>query len=157
MEKVSRFIKLLLNAYEVENIQKIITECEFCYSNSEGYLKKNEADWLLDIKNDGAFEFCVTNEIFDYLIVGDKIDEIHELLEDEIDEEFPYEFSKNVSGYFKWVDNLLDKNNPQLSFVEIGDSYSDNLQLILICKEDMAEIKELCLELHVHFEETTNR
>jgi hypothetical protein len=109
---------------------------------------------LLDVKPDGAFEFSIANELADYLIFGDKIDEICEKLMIEIDEPFMEKFSKNVPGYFNWIDEQFAVKDPPLALIEVGDTYSDLLQLVIVNKEDLPEIEALCAALKVKYKKT---
>jgi hypothetical protein len=154
MDKIRKLIELLLNPYDVDDKEAIIQKCEACYSNPDDYLVLNDAHWLLDLKDNGILEFSITNEIFDILLVGDKIDEIHELMADDIEEPFPEKFWKDVKGYFHWVDEKLSSLDPPLQLIEMGDSYSDNLQLLRIYKADSPEIEQLCSEFNIHFKKT---
>ncbi|GEN68659.1 hypothetical protein [Chryseobacterium rhizosphaerae] len=156
-EKIEKFIDLLLEGYDVANKQEIISNCFFSYTNPAQYIADNEAEWVIESDEDGAFEFSVTNELFSFLIRGDKIDEVHELIDESLNNiigDFPMGV-KYVSDYFAWLQPRLDQENPPLEIIELADSYSDELQVMIVEKHNVENISKLCQELKVHFKRTT--
>ncbi|AZA76794.1 hypothetical protein EG347_04315 [Chryseobacterium sp. G0186] len=156
-EKIERLIHLLLEGYDVSNKEEIISNCSFCYRNPHQYIINNDAEWVIDSNKDGAFEFSVTNELFDFLIRGDKIDEVHELIDESLDNllgDFPIGI-KYAPDYFAWLQPKLDLEDPPLEVIELADSYSDELQLMIIEKHNLESISKLCQELMVNFRRTT--
>ncbi|AZA83908.1 hypothetical protein C1637_13240 [Chryseobacterium lactis] len=156
-EKIEQFIDLLLEGYEVENREEIISNCTLCYENPVEYIKNNDAEWVIESDEDGAFEFSVSNELFNFLIRGDKIDEVHELIDESLHNiigDFPIEI-RYAGDYFKWLQPKLDQEDPPLEIIELADSYSDELQLIIIEKHNVERISKLCQELKVHFRRTS--
>ncbi|NIF04928.1 hypothetical protein F3J23_05690 [Chryseobacterium sp. Tr-659] len=152
-EKIGQFIGVLLEGYDVENIEEIISNCSFCYTNPAEYIKNNDAEWVIDGNEDGAFEFSITNELFHFLIRGDKIDEVHELIDESLNNiigDFPIGI-RYADDYFKWLQPRLDQENPPLEVIELADSYSDELQLIIVEKHNVESISKFCQELAVHF------
>jgi hypothetical protein len=156
-EKIEQFINLLLEGYDVDNKGEIISNCSLCYSNPAQYIKNNDAEWVIESDEDGAFEFSLTNELFDFLIRGDKIDEVHELIDESLDNligDFPAGI-RYAGDYFKWLQPILDQEDPPLEVIELADSYSDELQLIIVEKHNVESISKLCQELKVHFKRTS--
>lgn len=152
MEKVKELIKLLLADFELENEDEIIANLTLAKENPTEYLKENDAEWLEEFAPDDALQFAITNEIYDFIIVGDKIDEIHEIIVDEFEgdfPEYPYELKLNTQEYLEWVSKQLDENYPDLELIEFGDSFSDSIQLLLVLKKDVARIKELSSEFDI--------
>lgn len=152
MEKIKELIKLLLADFELENEEEIIENLKLAKENPEEYLKENDAEWLQEFAPEDALQFAITNEIFDFIIIGDKIDEIHELIVDEFEgdfPEYPYELKLNTTDYLQWVSKQIDENYPELELIEFGDSFGDSIQLMLVLKEDVARIKELCAEFNI--------
>mgnify|MGYP003514197240 FL=1 len=152
MEKIKELIKLLLADFELENEEEIIENLKLAKENPEEYLKENDAEWLQEFAPEDALQFAITNEIFDFIIIGDKIDEIHELIVDEFEgdfPEYPYELKLNTTDYLQWVSKQIDENYPELELIEFGDSFGDSIQLMLVLKEDVARIKELCTEFNI--------
>lgn len=152
MEKIKELINLLLADFEIENENEIWDTLQLAVDNPEQYLAENEAEWLLEADPDGVIQFAVSNEIGEFMIVGDKIDEIHELIVDELDgalPSYPYEKKLNAADYIEWVSAELKAEFPELELIEIGDSYADTIQLMLVYGEDVPRIKELCEELNI--------
>lgn len=152
MEKVKKLITLLLADFELENEDEIIANLTLAKENPSEYLKENDAEWLEEFAPEDALQFAITNEIYDFIIVGDKIDEIHELIVDEFEgdfPEYPYELKLNTQEYLEWVSNQLDENYPDLELIEFGDSFSDSIQLLLVLKKDVGRIKELAAEFDI--------
>jgi hypothetical protein len=150
MQDVAKLLKLLLKNHEVGNQEEIIQNCIECYLDPDKYLEQNDAEWILEVEENGGFEFSITNEIYDSFISGDKIDEIHEKI-NELDDTFPQEYRLNVPGYFKWANQKLEQKKPPLAIIELGSTYADGLQLIIVYKADVNEIGRLCMELNVRF------
>ncbi|MGU3375579.1 hypothetical protein [Chryseobacterium sp. M5A1_1a] len=156
-EKIEQLINLLLEGYEVSNKEEIISNCSFCYANPHQYITNNEAEWVIESDEDGAFEFSVSNELFSFLIRGDKIDEVHELIDESLNNilgDFPIGI-RYVLDYFAWLQPKLDQENPSLEVIELADSYSDELQLMIVEKHNVVDISKLCQELMINFRRTT--
>ena len=152
MEKTKELIKLLLADFELENEDEIIANLTLAKENPTEYLKENDAEWLEEFAPEDALQFAIINEIYDFIIVGDKIDEIHEMFVDEFEgdfPEYPYELKLNTQEYLEWVSKQLDENYPDLELIEFGDSFSDSIQLLLVLKKDVTRIKELASEFDI--------
>ena len=132
--------------FELENEEEIFTNLTLAQENPTEYLKENDTEWLEEFAPEDALQFAITNEIYDFIIVGDKIDEIHELIVEEFEgdfPEYPYELKLNTQEYLEWVSKQIDENYPDLELIEFGDSFGDSIQLMLVLKKDVARIKEL--------------
>lgn len=146
MDKIKELIHLLLADFELENEEEIFTNLTLAQENPTEYLKENDAEWLQEFAPEDALQFAITNEIYDFIIVGDKIDEIHELIVEEFEgdfPEYPYELKLNTQEYLEWVSKQIDENYSDLELIEFGDSFGDSIQLMLVLKKDVARIKEL--------------
>lgn len=152
MEKIKELIGLLLADFELENEDDMWTSLQLAVDNPKQYLNDNEAEWLLEADPEGIVQYAVSNEIGEFMIIGDKIDEIHELIVDELEGDlpsYPYEKKLNAADYIQWVTAEIKKEYPELELIEIGDSYGDNIQLMLVYAEDVPRIKELCEALNI--------
>lgn len=152
MEKIKELIGLLLADFELENENDMWASLQLAVDNPNQYLQENDAEWLLEADPEGILQFAVSNEIGEFLIVGDKIDEIHELIVDELDGDlpsYPYEKKLNAADYIEWVSAEIKKEYPELELIELGDSYGDNIQLMLVYGEDVPRIKQLCEEFNI--------
>lgn len=157
MDRIKELITLLLADFELENEEEIIANLTLAKENPTEYLKENDAEWLEEFAPEDALQFAITNEIYDFIIVGDKIDEIHELIVDEFEgdfPEYPYELKLNTQEYLEWVSNQIDENYPDLELIEFGDSFGDSIQLLLVLKKDVARIKELASEFNIRCNKT---
>jgi len=157
MDKIKELIKLLLADFELENEEEIIANLTLAQENPKEYLKENDAEWLDEFAPEDALQFAITNEIYDFIIVGDKIDEIHELIVDEFEgdfPEYPYDLKLNTQEYLEWVSKQIDENYPDLELIEFGDSFGDSIQLMLVLKEDVTRIKELASEFNIRCNRT---
>ena len=152
MDKIKELIKLLLADFELENEEEIFENLALAKENPKEYLKENDAEWLEEYAPEDALQFAITNEIYEFIIVGDKIDEIHELIVEEFEgdfPEYPYDLKLNTQEYLEWVSKQIDENYPELELIEFGDSFGDSIQLMLVLKEDVARIKELASEFGI--------
>lgn len=152
MEKIKELVTLLLADFDLENETEIWQSLQQAVDNPKQYLEDNEAEWLLEADPDGIVQFAVSNEIGEFMIIGDKIDEIHELIVDELEGDlvsYPYEKKLNAADYIEWVTAEIKKEYPDLELIEIGDSYGDDIQLMLVYGEDVPRIKQLCEELNI--------
>jgi hypothetical protein len=157
MDRIKELVTLLLADFELENEEEIIANLTLAKENPTEYLKENDAEWLEEFAPEDALQFAITNEIYDFIIVGDKIDEIHELIVDEFEgdfPEYPYELKLNTQEYLEWVSKQVDENYPDLELIEFGDSFGDSIQLLLVLKKDVARIKELASEFNIRCNKT---
>lgn len=157
MDKIKELITLLLADFELENEEEIITNLTLAKENPTEYLKENDAEWLEEFAPEDALQFAITNEIYDFIIVGDKIDEIHELIVDEFEgdfPEYPYDLKLNTQEYLEWVSKEIDETYPDLELIEFGNSFGDSIQLLLVLKKDVARIKELASEFNIRCNKT---
>jgi len=157
MDKIKELINLLLADFELENEEEIFANLTLAQENPKEYLKENDAEWLEEFAPEDALQFAITNEIYDFILVGDKIDEIHELIVEEFEgdfPEYPYELKLNTQEYLEWVSKQIDENYPDLELIEFGDSFGDSIQLLLVLKKDVARIKELASEFNIRCNKT---
>jgi len=157
MEKIKELIHLLLADFELEDEEEIFANLKLAKENPTEYLKENDAEWLKEFAPEDALQFAITNEIYDFIIVGDKIDEIHELIVDEFEgdfPEYPYELKLNTQDYLEWVSKQIDEHYPDLELIEFGDNFGDSIQLLLVLKKDVTRIKELASEFNIRCNKT---
>ena len=152
MDKIKELINLLLADFEIENEEEILANFKLVLENPDKYILENDAAWITDLGPESLIQFALYNEIGEFMITGDKIDEIHELIVDELDgalPPYPYEKKLNAVDYIEWVSAELKAEFAELELIEIGDSYADTIQLMLVYGEDVPRIKELCEELNI--------
>ena len=159
MEKIEELINLLLADFELEENEQeeILINLGGFLNDQKAYLVENDAEWILEVASESTLQFAISNEISDFLIVGDKIDEIHELIVEEFEDDFPsfpYEKKFNAADYIEWVSKELAENYPELELIEFGDSFGDSIQLLFVLGKDTKRIKELCNELNIRCNRT---
>lgn len=154
MDKIKELIYLLLADFELEedDEQEILINLGSFLNDQKAYLVENDAEWILDVASESTLQFAIANEISEFIITGDKIDEIHEVIVEEFEGDFadyPYEKKFNATEYIEWVSKELSENYPDLELIEFGDSFGDNIQLLFVLGKDVKRIKELCEELNI--------
>ncbi|WP_296148912.1 hypothetical protein [uncultured Flavobacterium sp.] len=154
MDKIKELIRLLLADFELEeeDEQEILINLGGFLNDQKAYLIENDAEWILDVASESTLQFAISNEISEFIITGDKIDEIHEVIVEEFEgdfTEFPYEKKFNAAEYIEWVSKELSENYPDLELIEFGDSFGDSIQLMFVLGKDVKRIKELCEELNI--------
>ncbi|WP_428968963.1 hypothetical protein ACQR50_15330 [Sphingomonas sp. Xoc002] len=84
--------------------------------------------------------------IIDYVLIGDKIDELHELISDEFAEPlkpFPYrdDLEKVLAAdYFAWLDNELSARTPAWELLSWDNDLDDNLHVVIVRRSDTDRI-----------------
>jgi len=154
MDKIQELIHLLLADFELEEEeeQEILINLGGFLNDQKAYLVENDAEWILDVASESTLQFAIANELDDFIIIGDKIDEIHEAIVDEFEgdfEAFPYDKKLNAQEYIEWLSKELSENYPELEVIEFGDSFADSMQLMFVLSKDVDRIKELCDELNI--------
>ena len=156
-EKVKDLVTCLLAAFEVNNQDEIIANCDSAYTDTAAFIKANDLDWLPDQNPKAVLNFALPGEITHWMVYGDKIDEIHEKLMDQLDEDlppFPHDLKLDTPAYFKWLDNTLLEKETGLELIEIGESFSDELQVLFVKREHTARILSLATALGTHCSRT---
>jgi len=162
MDKIKELLQLLLADFELEDDdeqEEMLINLGGFLNDQKAYLIENDAEWVLEADPGHTLQFAIANEISEFLIIGDKIDEIHELIVEEFEgdfPEYPYEKKFNATEYIEWFTEELATNYPTLELIEFGDSLSDSIQLILVLKDDVDRIEELCNELNIRFNKAAN-
>jgi len=123
---------------------------------TEAYIDSDEGAemaWLLEVDPEGITAWVIFNELFDVFVVCDKIDELHEQIQEVFPEapipDFPYGQFPTTPDYFIWLDKLLKGTPPGYQLISFGDSYGDNLQGLIISRADTERIMDLCKQLNI--------
>lgn len=153
--EIRKLIDLLTDGYDLEDKDSIIEDCEAAFNNPAQYASENDLLWLLETNKNSILDFLLPLKLSEIIILGDKIDEIHEqisaLVEDVPD--FPYDKEFTAKQYFEWVDKYLEEDNELLL---IGDSMSDDLPLFLVYKDDCDEVFDLAKKLNIQCHRPTS-
>jgi hypothetical protein len=159
MEKIKELVERLLAAFEVTNQDEIIANCTQAFFDTEAFIKANDLNWLPDHSPVEVLNFALPGEITHWMVYGDKIDEIHEKLADQLEEGFPgfpYALELDTPGYFKWLEKQLAEKETGLTLIEIGNSFSDELQVLFVNTEEATRILSLSGELNVRCRRATD-
>ncbi|MFD2287008.1 hypothetical protein GJU39_09660 [Pedobacter petrophilus] len=141
--EVRKTIELILDGHTLENKEAIISNCEHAFTNPVDYVKNNDLEWLLEDMPGAIMNVAVPMELYEFIFSGDKIDEIHEQIADMYEDfpDFPYDQNLNAKEYFTWLNEHLIAYDEEILL--IGDSLSDNLDLISVLKANVDQILEL--------------
>lgn len=157
MEQIKELVELLLSAFEVNDLQAIIDNCIKAYTQTTTFITENDLSWLPDHSPTAVLNFALPGEITHWMVYGDKLDEIHEKLADQLDDEFPafpYEYGFTAAAYFKWLDTQLLEKETGLELIKTGNSFSDELQVIFVQRSNTSRIIELANKLQIHCSRT---
>lgn len=120
----------------------------------EQYLNEEEHGWLLDC---GALmtEVALTEVIQQELCRSDKADELYEQISEQFSEPLPAAppHYRYLHEYLGLLDAELQRRGPQpggYELLEFGDSYSDELQVLLVFRKDTARLLKLGQQFGIH-------
>ncbi|NHQ85588.1 hypothetical protein HA050_05580 [Iodobacter sp. HSC-16F04] len=103
-----------------------------------------------------AMTFAIYDKLYSWTVEGDKIDEIHEQLEDMFSDPlpaFPYddiEIQNNSFAYFRWINCVLAGyaiKEGGYELLSIDPGTDDQLRLLIVYKKDTSRILELAQAL----------
>lgn len=121
-----------------------------------------EYEWLADgmpedeVTPELFMRFALSSEVSDYVAHSDKVDELHEQIEEMFEDSeeplppFPYEESdeadNGVQFYFEWLDEQLAERG-DYSFLIMDVGLDDELHAIVVLRDDVDRILELASQL----------
>lgn len=94
-------------------------------------------------------QIAVMGELSGWVAIGDKVDELHELISDGFQDPlppYPYHDDKRdfpPSAYFRWLDDLLVQRGPGYELLLWDNSYDENLYALTVRRADMQRILDL--------------
>lgn len=158
MEKqdaIKKLIDLLSTGFELEDKDGIVATCIEAYENPTDFATENELEFLLYSHQDCILDYLLPCELEEVIVCSDKIDEIHEQIEELLDGipdfPFPDEERVDIRKYFDWVEKYLGDE----VILKIGDDGSDNLTIFLVNKDDVEEVIYLSKLLNIQCKKTT--
>ena len=107
----------------------------------------DDYDWMDDALE--RREFAVQSELSEWVAIGDKVDELHELISDSFDDPlppYPYHDDKGdfpPSAYFRWLDGVLAPCGPGYELLLWNNPYDENLHALAVHRADMPRVLEL--------------
>jgi hypothetical protein len=122
-------------------------------------------EWLPEPTN--AMLWALLVELDDFIATSDKIDELHEQIQEFFDDEFPGfphdprgKQPDGVQTYFQWLDGVLqaravDRGGYEL--LEIENPVDDNMCAIIVYRPDTDRILQLADALSLRIRRTTAR
>ena len=156
--EVRNLLEAMLDGYDLENKETIISNCELAYSNPQTYLEKNDSLLFLQEMPNSVMNVAVPGELSEILFMGDKIDEIHEKIQDVYPDlpDFPYDQNFTGPEYFEWIDKYYSDNEINNELLQIGDSFGDDLFLILVNRDRTDEIIRLSIAVKLYCKRAKN-
>lgn len=106
-------------------------------------------DWMLDLEPEVIRQLTVEMALIDYVVIGDKIDELHERISDEFAEPldaFPDRGDGEkllAADYFAWLDTVLAACSPSWELVSWENDLDDNLHVLIVRRSDTDRILSL--------------
>ena len=159
MEKIKTLVELLLAAFDVNHPEEIIGNCIKAYTDTETFIAENDLSWLPDHSPTAVLNFALPGEITHWMVYGDKIDELHARLAEQLEDDFPgFPQEKKFTSpeYFTWLDEQLLANENELELMEVGNSFSDEWQVLFVRRENSSSILELATALNIHCARTVD-
>lgn len=108
----------------------------------------DDYDWLDE--GHERQQYAVVAELTDWVAVGDKVDELHEVITDIVFDHplppFPYHDNNEdfpPPAYFRWVDEQLAASGEGYELVLWDHGYDDNLNVLVVRREDTPRILAL--------------
>ena len=122
-------------------------------------LFRSQEEW---IDSDAeAYALEIISQLGGYIASSDKIDELHEQIQDMFDEfpDFPYELLKDrergVLPYYEWLDAELAQRAVEeggYDLIQIEGSGTDNMDALVVYRRDTADIIQAAALMGVSIE-----
>ncbi|MET4728596.1 hypothetical protein ABIE09_002407 [Lysobacter enzymogenes] len=151
----------LLTAHELEPEQ-----LESTVDAIDGAADDPDLAWLDEPSTEELMQTAIVFQLVDFTAVGDKIDEVHELISDFFADPLP-DFPMHEDGryflpdeYFAWLDRQLigrAGDNGGYELLLLGQHYSEELHAIAVLRADTPRILELATEHALIIERATQR
>lgn len=122
-----------------------------------------DLDWLDEPSEEELMQVALQSQLSDFFAIGDKVDEVHELIADIFEPPFPeYPHPPGTpdflpDDYFRWLDDVLAKRGPGYELLLWGNQYDDNLYAIVVHRGNTDRILELAGGFSLLVERSTSR
>ncbi|HEY9573896.1 MAG TPA: hypothetical protein VIR76_12355 [Pusillimonas sp.] len=142
-------------------IGRIVDVCVQAQKQPAQTLRENygaDAAKVAEYDPDGVSAFIVFVELEDYFAVADTVDELYEQVVEAFEQpalpDYPYDNNnfQAIPDFYRWVDAQLLAHHAKYCLIEFGQSYTSDLQVVLVYREQMDDILALCKELGLRAE-----
>ena len=122
-------------------------ELDTCVETVRSADTSEDLDWIDEAHE--RREFAVQGELSEWVAIGDKVDELHELISDGFSDPlppYPYPDDKRdftPPMYFRWLDGVLAQRGPGYELLLWNNPYDDNLHALAVHRAEMPRILEL--------------
>ena len=118
-----------------------------CVDDVQRADENEDYDWMEEASE--RRQFAVSSVLSDWVAIGDKVDELHEIIIDGFSEElpaYPYRDDKNdftPPMYFRWLDDVLAAHGRGYELLLWDNAYDDNLYAFAVERADTQRILDL--------------
>lgn len=150
--------RLSCDDLDEHEVKGIVSLCLEAMRDPASMLAANygeEASQIAQYDPNGVVAFVVFTELEDYFAVADTVDELHEQIIAAFDTptlpEYPYDNNQfeTVADYFAWLDEQLLIHHAKYRLIEFGQSYTHDFQTILVLRDTVDELLQLCNDLGI--------
>ncbi|WP_341667205.1 hypothetical protein [Alcaligenes sp. SDU_A2] len=165
LSSLQRLLNLLTGFEQHEqDIQDIAQSIQNACASPDamGQAYGSQARTLMEHDPEGALVLAIGYELDDYLALADTVDELWEEIQGAFEARdlppFPYDDMpfQDVDGFFEWANTQLLTCHPDYGLLEFAQSYDEEFQLILVKREHIQEILNLCQKLGIPAEPCWN-
>ncbi|MYN13764.1 hypothetical protein GSY71_11515 [Pusillimonas sp. TS35] len=142
-----------LDPHEVSRVVDICLQADADPAGTLRTYYGNNAANVAQYDPKGVTAYIVFLELEDYFAVSDTVDELYEQIIDAFEQpqlpEYPYEDNdfETVADFYRWVDAQLLAHHPRYQLISFGESYTNDFQVVLVYREQAADILDLCARL----------
>jgi len=117
-----------------------------------------EYEWLVGYDPEEIVQIVIEFELIDYFLVGDKIDELHELISAEFADPlppFPYDKVDLTTDYFRWLDAEFASYPTPWEALLWHNFIDDNLHVVVVRRSDTERILYLAETMGLRVKRST--
>lgn len=132
----------------------------------DGAAEDPDLEWMGDASPEELMQTALVFKLMEYIAVGDKVDELHEQINDFFGVPLG-DYPRHADGreflpeeYFAWLDPILAQRGKDGSGYELlllDDSFSDELNAIVVRRPDTARVLEIAKKLELAIQPSTSR
>lgn len=158
-QQLAALIDLLsCNELDAHERNAVVQLCQQAKADPVNTLKENyggDSTQIAQYDPKGVVAFVIFVELEDYFAVSDTVDEMHEQLIAAFEQPalpgYPYDDNafETVDDYYRWLDTQLLLHHPKYRLIYFGESYMQDFQVILVYRDTVAILLELCRDLEI--------